>query len=179
MDGPLAVRMTHIHALVPEGTAFSTRPILRRSRQRELSEPLGGSHSPLRVLEGQGLVLLAGDPRLLLLELGRGLFYLREDRLVAFDCSLSYECGRLSVGSVEHMPMVQVSGAGLVALKAGELLSSVDVSEAPVVVRGSDVLGWLGRLMSQPLPPQGELGPGMVRFDGEGTVFVDPAQSRQ
>lgn len=174
LEGPLVVRPAQVRVLSPEGGPFETSALRRRVRGRDLDESLGGTRAPLKALSGQGWVLLSGAPELLVLELDRELFFVREDRLVGFDLSLGIESGRLTIGSVEHLPMSQLSGSGLCVLEVGPAMAAVRVAGEPVLARGADVLGWVGRLLAEPLPPSMDLGPGLVRFTGEGSLLVDP-----
>jgi tetratricopeptide (TPR) repeat protein len=177
LSGPFAVRLEHVRALLPEVGRFSPSAIYRRARGRDLDEPLGGMRSPLVVLDGAGSLVLCAEPRLLVTLLGRELLYVREDRLVGFDTSLRHESGRLSTGAVEHVPMVQLSGEGAVALRASESLSAIDIPpDQGASLRGADVIGWIGRLLPQAIPAAEAPGssPGLVSFTGEGAVLLDP-----
>jgi len=174
LDGAFVVRPEHVRALSPDAGELSSAPVPRRARGLNLEQSLGGAR-PFRALDGSGTLLLTASPRLLVLALERELLFVREDHLVGFDRALAHECGVLAIGSVEQLPMVQLSGRGLMALRVGDALASVEVSAAPVLVRGSDVLGWVGRMVTQPAPPDGDLGPGLVRFHGQGAVLLDPS----
>jgi tetratricopeptide (TPR) repeat protein/uncharacterized protein (AIM24 family) len=176
LEGGFAVRLDRVRALMPEAGPFRESTILRRARGRDLDEPLGGMRTPLVVLEGQGSLVLAAEPRLVLTRLDRELFYAREDRLVGFDTSLRHESGRLGIGAMEHVPMLQLSGEGLVALRTSASLFAVRVDlERPLSVRGDTVVGWVGRILPQPAAPGDLAGghAGLVRMTGEGAVFVD------
>jgi hypothetical protein len=173
----MAVRLDHVRALMPESGNFKSSPIHRRARGRDLDEPLGGMRAPLSLIEGVGAVVLSAAPRLLVSLLDREFLYVREDRLIAFDTSLRHESGRLSIGSVEHVPMVQLSGEGLAALRASPALYAVEVGkERGTLLRGADVVGWIGRLLPQPVAPANAPGSasGFVVFGGDGAVFLDP-----
>jgi uncharacterized protein (AIM24 family) len=178
LAGGFAVRLDHVRAMLSEGARFESSAIHRRARGRDLDEPLGGMRAPLVVLEGGGALILSATPRLVIIVLGREFLYVREDRLVGFDLSLRHESGRLATGAVEHVPMVQLSGEGLVALRASPTLSAIEVSSGHgAQFRGSDVVGWIGRLMPQAVAAgdaPGSTG-GLVAFAGEGVVFFDPS----
>lgn len=176
LDGGFAVRLDRVRALLPEAGPFRQGAIHRRSRGRELDEPLGGMRTPLVVLEGLGSLVLSAEPRLLVTRLERELFYAREDRVIGFDTSLRHESGRLSIGAMDHVPMVQLSGEGLLALRTSASLFAVQVSpERPLLLRGDTVVGWVGRILPQPLthtdPAAAQAG--LVSMNGEGAVFVD------
>ncbi|MFO0570981.1 MAG: tetratricopeptide repeat protein [Polyangiaceae bacterium] len=177
LQGGFAVRLEHVRALLPESGSFSTQPIHRRARGRDLDEPLGGMRSPMLVLEGRGALALSAEPGLLVTELERELFYVREERVIGFDVSLRHESGRLGVGAMEHVPMLQLSGEGLVALRSTALLFAVEATpERPALLRGASVVGWIGRLLPQPVATQDApmATSGLVRMNGEGVVFLDP-----
>ena len=132
--------------------------------------------TPLVVLDGRGSLVVSAEPNLLVTRLERELFYAREDRVIGFDLSLRHESGRLSIGAMEHVPMVQLSGEGLLALATSKALFAVEVSaERPAVLRGATVVGWVGRILPQ-AAPAGDLAAaqaGLVHMNGDGAVFVD------
>lgn len=176
LDGAFAVRLDRVRALLAEAGPFTQSSIHRRARGRALDEPLGGMRTPLVVLEGRGSLIVSAEPRLLVTRLDRELFYAREDRLIGFDLSLRHESGRLSIGAMEHVPMVQLSGEGLLALETSRALFAVGVSaERPAVLRGATVVGWVGRILPQAAPPNdlAAAQAGLVHMNGEGAVFVD------
>lgn len=176
VDGGFAVRLDRVRALLPEAGPFRQSAIHRRARGRELDEPLGGMRTPLVVLEGMGSLVLSAEPRLLVTRLERELFYAREDRVIGFDTSLRHESGRLSIGAMEHVPMVQLSGEGLVALRTSASLFAVQVSpERPLMLRGGTVVGWVGRILPQAQGPgdASAVQAGLVSMNGDGAVFVD------
>lgn len=174
--GTFALRLEHVHALLPDTGEFSTAPLNRRARGRDLEEPLGGMR-PLLALSGEGSVVLHANA-LTVIELEKEFFYVREDRLVAFDTSLRHESGRLATGQMEHIPIVQFSGEGLIALRTSSALYAVEVkSDRSAKIRAADVVGWIGRLLPQPTSGDGAFGMsgGLVSFNGEGAVLLDPA----
>lgn len=176
LDGGFAVRLDRVRALLPEAGPFRQSNILRRARGRDLDEPLGGMRTPLVVLEGLGALVLSAEPRLLVTRLDRELFYAREDRVIGFDTALRHESGRLSIGPMEHVPMVQLSGEGLLALRTSAALFAVQVSpDRPVMLRGGTVVGWVGRIVPQAMT-HGDAAAaqsGLVSMNGDGAVFVD------
>ncbi len=176
LDGAFAVRLDRVRALLPEAGPFTQTTILRRARGRELDEPLGGMRTPLVVLDGVGALVLSAEPSLLVTRLSRELFYAREDRVIGFDLSLRHESGRLSIGAMEHVPMVQLSGEGLLALQTSKALFAVQVSaDRPALLRGATIVGWVGRILPQPAAPSdaAAMQAGLVKMNGDGAVFVD------
>ncbi len=189
MDGPLVLvrvedsfvaRAADVRALMPEGRPFASREVMRRARGKDQAEPLGGTTLPLVLLEGRGrLVIAAPAPlRAVAVALDGDFLYVREDRVLGFDSSLRHENGRLATGSGEPIPMVQLSGRGAVVFACYTAPGAFAVdAERPLSVSARDVLGWTGRLLPQPLPANQAPGSahGLVAFNGEGAVFVDPA----
>lgn len=150
----------------------------RRSRGRVLDEPLGGSLAPLVEIGGRSEIVLATGPgqRLLPLSPGEEPLYLREDILAAFDTSISYENGRLPSGDGDAIPMVQLRGGGTLVASVPQSMTALEVvQDRRTLVRGANVLGWLGRLVPRALlqseSPAGVRG--FVAFAGEGMVLVD------
>jgi hypothetical protein len=175
LAGPFALRLEHAHALLPDAGEFAASSLQRHARGRDLDEPLGGMR-PLVLLSGEGSVVLHASS-LSVTELDKEFFYAREDRLVAFDASLRHESGRLATGQMEHIPIVQFSGQGLVALRTSSQLYAVEVgSDKSAQIRAADVVGWIGRLLPQPLTGERAFGMagGLVTFNGEGAVLLDP-----
>lgn len=173
-----AVRSDALRGLLAQGTAFRNEPLGRRSRGRDLNEPLGGPGAPWVLLSGEGQLLLGASPEreLSALELNDTFVYVRENCLVGFAGTAQHENGRLPTGSGEPIVMVQISGRGTVLLESRKPPRVLEVSEnQKLAVRADDVVGWIGRLLGQPL----DLGaaplrsPGFVAFSGSGSVLID------
>ncbi len=155
-----------------------SRPLRRRTRGKDLDEPLGGIGAPMVAVEGSGeLVLAASDERrLAVVEIGGKLVYLREDCLVGFDGALGFESGRIVLGDQEALAVVQLSGNGLVVVELKRPLGSLPIGAGrSASLRGEDVVGWSGRVL--PRPASGSDAPaglhGCVGFSGEGAVLVE------
>lgn len=176
LAGAFALRLEHVHALLPDTGDFATAPLHRHARGRDLDETLGGMR-PLVALSGEGSVVLHANA-LTVTELEKEFFYVREDRLVGFDTTLRHESGRLATGQMEHIPIVQFSGAGLIAIRTSSALYAVEVkSDRSAKIRAADVVGWIGRLLPQAASGDGAFGMsgGLVSFNGDGAVLLDPA----
>lgn len=176
LRGAFALRLEHVHALLPDSGDFTTTPVPRHARGRDLDEALGGMR-PLVSLAGEGSIVLHANA-LTVTELDKEFFYVREDRLVGFDATLRHESGRLATGQMEHIPIVQFSGEGLIALRTSPALYAVEVkSDRSAKIRAADVVGWIGRLLPQPASADGAFGMsgGLVSFNGDGAVLLDPA----
>lgn len=173
-----AVRSDAVRGLLASGAAFSNAPLLRRMRGRELPEPLGGPGSPWVLLGGTGQILVgAGHERELSeLQLSDTFVYVRESCLVGFAGTARHENGRLPTGGGEPVSMVQVSGRGSVLIETRKPPRVLDVTESQkLAVRADDVVGWIGRLLGQPLDLDSAplKTPGFVAFSGSGSVLVD------
>lgn len=175
-------RVAWVSALLPETRSFSSREVKRRARGRDQAEPLGGSALPLVELEGSGRLVLTPPEALsaVAVALEGEFLYVREDRLLGFESTLRHENGRLATGDNEPIPMVQLSGRGHLVFASHTPLRTLDVeADRPLALRAGDVLGWTGRLLPQPLPASQAPGSthGLVAFNGDGAVFVDPARN--
>jgi uncharacterized protein (AIM24 family) len=154
--------------------------VWRRSRGRDLDEPLGGTVSPFISLEGPGSFVLAPHVglELVAVQLTHEFLYICEPQLVAFDGGIRHENGRLPSADGEPRRLVQLSGQGGVVFETRPSLRALEVSaERPLLVRGSDVIGWTGRLLTQLVtvdeaPAQSS---GLLRFSGDGAVFLTAA----
>ena len=173
-----AVRSSAVRGLLAQGQAFTNAPILRRMRGRELPEPLGGPGSPWVLVSGAGQVLVGSshERELSALELSDTFVYVRESCLLAFAGSARHENGRLPTGGGEPVVVVQVSGRGMVLIESRKPPRVLDVTENQrLAVRADDVVGWIGRLLGQPLELESAplKTPGFVAFSGSGSVLVD------
>jgi hypothetical protein len=172
------LRSGAVRGLLALGAAFSNKPLTRRMRGRELSEPLGGPGSPWVQLTGAGQILVGASPdrELSALELRDTFVYVRESCLVGFAGSARHENGRLPSGGGEPIPMVQITGRGTVLIESRKPPRVLDVTEdQKLAVRADDVVGWVGRLLGHPLELEFAplKTPGFVAFSGSGSVLVD------
>ena len=170
------VRQDTIGALVPEAEDFASSPVMRRQRGYDTSEPMGGHGTPFVALEGRGHLLLAAERCLEVLHLRGGFVYVKEAALVGFESTVRHEHGRFSAFGDEAVSVVQLSGRGLAVFERRGSLKALGVrAEQPVVVRARLVLGWTGRLLSQPV--ESKQAPnqmhGFVAFSGDGAIFVE------
>ncbi|HMJ16635.1 MAG TPA: tetratricopeptide repeat protein [Polyangiaceae bacterium] len=171
-------RVDALRVLLPEAANYRFAGVQRRTRGRELDEPLGGLSGPLIRVEGSGTLLLTASKQrtLVAATLNDEFMYVREYQLVGFEASLRHENGRLSAPGGDHVPMVQLAGRGGLLVETRGVLRALDVrAERPVVVRGDQVLGWTGRLLPNPLganeSPAGMSG--FIGFSGDGSVFLE------
>jgi hypothetical protein len=156
----------------------STQVLKRHARGRTFDEPLGGPTTPVLEIGGR-CDLVLGPPEgrhLSALALGDDPVYLREDVLLGFELSVSYENGRLPAGDGDAIAMVQLRGRGGVVVALPDKACALEItSTRTTLLRASSVLGWMGRLLPRTLPateaPAGVHG--FVTFGGEGMVLVD------
>jgi hypothetical protein len=184
-DRPFAARLDALRVV---SGVVTTRVLHRRARDVDGSEVLGGIGSPLvRVVGSAQLVLgsRAGHkPHPLTLR--EELAFVREEALLGFDLTLAYENGRLALeapgeggrNATDGAHIVQLRGTGVALLELSGALASVPCTpNQPLLVRREWVAGWLGRLVTRPLPanesPSGQRG--LIAFSGEGTVLVHVA----
>jgi Flp pilus assembly protein TadD len=171
------VRLTRVRAFLPKQNDLGAHPIWRRARGRDLDEPLGGTAAPFVALEGAGCFVLAPEAglELVAVQLTHEFLYICENFLVAFEAGVRHENGRLPNTDGEPTRLVQLSGQGGVVFETRPSLRALEVSaERPLLVRGRDVVGWTGRLLTQPLavdeaPARSS---GLLRFSGDGAVFL-------
>jgi uncharacterized protein (AIM24 family) len=170
-------RLKAISAMLPTNGAFTSQVLTRRHLGRPTEEPMGGHTAPFVQLDGDGHLILDTNVLLTMIELDKtGFVYLRESSLVGFQVSVRHENGRLGTGPDEQVPMLQLSGRGAVLFQHKARLISLTVSaERSLSLRGDLVLGWTGRLLTQPLASKDapNHAHGFVAFSGDGAVFID------
>ncbi len=181
VDPPGALRLTiadeaHVRAdaiLAGAGT-LTWEPGVRRAQGRSSSEPMGREGGPpFFRLTGAGEVWIAGAVnRWLPLQLADDVLYVREDRVLAFEGSLTWEAGGVPNTGLR---MLQFRGRGTVALELpGDAIAIKVTDDKPTLLSGARLYGWVGRLV-----PHGARLPGAAPFQlgcqGEGVVLLEPA----
>jgi uncharacterized protein (AIM24 family) len=153
-------------------------PAYRRSQGRHTAERLGHEGARFFRLTGTGDVWVAGAPsRWLPVSLTEDVLYVREDRVLAFEGSLSWETGTVPGAD---LCMLQFRGRGVVALSLSEAPVAIKVTdERPTLLAGARLVGWVGRLVPHGAPVIGAGGadasPFQVACQGEGVVLLDHA----
>jgi len=180
-SGALRLAITdeaHVRAdgvLAGAGT-LAWHPAFRRSQGRHTTERLGTEGARFFRLTGNGDVWIAGAPtRWLPVSLTEDVLYVREDRVLAFDGTLSWETGTVPGADLR---MLQFRGRGIVALSLGEAPVAIKVTEdRPTLLAGARLVGWVGRLVPHGAPlaggADGETAPFQVVCQGEGVVLLD------
>jgi hypothetical protein len=179
---PGALRLTiadEVHAradaiLAGVGT-LTWEPGVRRAQGRNSNEPMGSEGGPpFFRLSGAGEIWIAGAVnRWLPLRLADDVLYVREDRVLAFEGSLTWEAGGVPNTGLR---MLQFRGRGTVALELpGDAIAIKVTDEKPTLLSGARLYGWVGRLV-----PHGARLPGAAPFQlgcqGEGVVLLEAIQ---
>ena len=148
----------------------------RRSQGRRSVDQLGTPGARFFRLTGSGDVWIAGAPaRWMPLALMEDVLYVREDRVLAFEGSLSWEAGTVPGADVR---MLQFRGRGTVALEVGETPIAIKVTDdRPTLLSSGRLVGWVGRLVPHGARPPGDgaEAPFQVVCQGEGVVLIDTA----
>jgi Flp pilus assembly protein TadD len=184
-DEPSLSGACRLEAVRVVAGAVATRILHRRRDDAELNEVLGGVGSPMVQVIGEAQVLLAprGGHGISLVGIEEGAAFVLEDRLLAFQSSLAFECGRIVFdypGERQHpgpegTAVVQLRGTGAFALElTGTLATVASGADQPLLVRREWIVGWIGRLVAHALSPADSPGGqrGLIGFAGEGTVLL-------
>jgi len=155
---------------------LSWTPAFRRSQGRHTTEPLGPDGARFFRLTGAGDVWIAGAPaRWLPVSLTEDVLYVREDRVLAFDGTLSWETGTVPGADLR---MLQFRGRGVVALALGEAPVAIKVTDdRPTLLTTARLVGWVGRLVPHGAPvvagTAADQAPFQIVCQGEGVVLLD------
>lgn len=179
IDKAFNTRSDCLRAMIPERPGALRSSVLRRRGRSVLSdEPLGGITGLFATVEGAGKLVLGAPESLtpMVTMIDGEPFYVREARLIGFDGSIEHEAGRLPLGEGEYAGLVHLSGTGFIVLAMRGRVSGLEVSsDRPVVVRAERLIGWAGRLLAHPVPPDEAPAQvrGLVSLSGAGTVLFD------
>ena len=159
-------------AILAGSGTLEWEPGVRRAQGRVSTEPMGGEGgAPFFRLTGGGEIWIAGTTnRWLPLRLADDVLYVREDRVLAFEGSLTWEAGAVPNTGLR---MLQFRGRGTVALELPTDAIAIKVTdEKPTLLSGARLYGWVGRLV-----PHGARMPGAAPFQlgcqGEGVVLLE------
>ena len=154
---------------------LETSPVPRRTRGKELSEPLGADEP---ILRWHGPVVAMVAPveggRFVAVTLDDDVLYVRESLLFGFDDRVGYESANLPLAG-EPVTMTQLHGSGTAVLRLDGIPKGVRVGEGTDVrVAPAMLIGWTGRLFPSAAPvvsPSDDAAPPLL-FRGDGVVLV-------
>jgi len=175
VEGPraFAVRFDALRSY----TGTLSAAVLER-RGRHANDSFGGISGTVMQVSGDGMLVLAPRPGRSALTSMLGeeeVLFLREDAVLAFDLAMTFENGSLPRGDDEPIFVAQMRGPGPLAFEFIEPLSTLEVTPArAATVRSPSILGWMGRLVPDAIPPGKAPGGqrGLISFVGAGTVLV-------
>ena len=145
---------------------------VRRVRGRPSGEWLGSPMRPFFLLTGGDVWVAGTSNRWAALTLDEDILYVREDRVLAFDGSVSWEAGRIP-GDGLHM--LQFRGRGQVVLQLTGMPAAIRISEdTPARVSRSALLGWVGRVVAH--RPRRD-GPLQISCEGDGVMLLETRRS--
>jgi hypothetical protein len=159
-------------ALAGTGDGMDQRAV-RRVRGRPSNEWLGPPLRPFFRLSGARDVWVAGTThRWAAVTLENDIFYVREDRVLAFDGSVCWEAGRIPG---DGMRLLQFRGRGQVVLQLGGMPAAIRVTpDAPARVARNALFGWVGRIVAHRLRREGPL---QISCEGEGVMLLETRRS--
>jgi hypothetical protein len=162
---------TRTDGLLVSAGALEHRPALKRVRGRITDDPFGAQGRALSVVSGVGhLVALPRGGAFAAVELVDDVLYLREQLVYGFEERLSWENGHVP-GSNAALPVVQLRGDGVVAIRSSRPLLTVEVTaDRPLRVDADVLAGWAGAVMPRARGPEAGA---LVECAGEGTVLVE------
>ncbi len=155
---------------------LESKMVHRRARGKDLEDFLGGD-DPIFHVKGPARLTLEVEPEehIVVLRLEEDILYVRETRVLAFDDRIAFESARLPFGKGEPVPMLQLHGSGMVALRLEAHPTALPVIEGQEVRANPErVVGWTGRLfpnMQKGTAPYSLTAPRLV-FRGEGAVLL-------
>jgi uncharacterized protein (AIM24 family) len=166
----------HVRAdavLAGTGPASSDERAVRRVRGRASSEWLGPALRPFFRLRGPGDVWVAGTSnRWAAVTLDHDILYVREDRVLAFDGSVSWEAGRIPG---DGLRLLQFRGSGQVVLQLSGMPAAIRVTpDAPARVARQALFGWVGRIVAHRARREGPL---QISCEGEGVMLLETRRS--
>jgi hypothetical protein len=118
--------------------------------------------------------LAVGAGLLVRVTLDRQVLFVREDKIVAFDGALAWECGHVPQAE-RALEVLQLRGPGRAILSVRSELVAVEVRTGqPMRVAQQRLIGWLGAVVVSGPPARDEVvAEWGVVCEGEGVVFVD------
>lgn len=172
---PFAIRANGIRAAILTRDTWGESRLGRCIRAHEIDETLGGAEDPMVsvLVEGE-MIARAPNQKLSLLELHDESLTVKEAHVFGFDQQLRYECTRVDLDGSEPLPMLEISGKGLVVMRWATLPRTLAVGERCNLIRGEALAGWTGRIVASPIDAADAPGKlrGFVSLTGEGQILV-------
>jgi uncharacterized protein (AIM24 family) len=159
-------------AILAGSGTLKWEPGVRRAQGRISSEPMGdeGGARFFRLTGGGEIWVAGATNRWLPLRLADDVLYVREDRVLAFEGSLTWEAGAVPNTG---MRMLQFRGSGTVALELPTDAVAIKVTdEKPTLLSAARLYGWVGRLVPHGARISAE-SPFQLGCQGEGVVLLE------
>jgi len=159
-------------AILAGSGTLKWEPGVRRAQGRVSTEPMGQEGgTPFFRLTGGGEIWIAGaTDRWLPLRLADDVLYVREDRVLAFEGSLTWEAGAVPNTGLR---MLQFRGRGTVALELPTDAIAIKVTDdKPTLLSAARLYGWVGRLVPHGARMSGD-SPFQLGCQGEGVVLLE------
>lgn len=176
----IAVRdevLTRVSGLVAARGELELAPETRRYRGRGTDKLFGDGRDAIHRARGQGALLVrTGALRYAVVDLAGSAGFFREDCVFAMEASIAFDNARLTARAGPDVDLVQLRGEGAFVLATRGEIVAVDVSEAPLRIAASALIGWTGALTPRltTLAEGGSNGDTRaVELTGEGRVLLD------
>ncbi|MBX7100772.1 MAG: AIM24 family protein, partial [Myxococcaceae bacterium] len=165
--GEMLMRLDGVVAVV--GTIDAV-PERRKMRGRPVEQNFGDGPSQMQRVKGHGVLHLeVGKGNFQAIELADEGAYLREERVFAFEESVSFENGRLTADGLA-LDLVHLKGQGRVLLKLEAGLKAMALPPgAPLKVPLARLVGWYGHVTPRLM---GFVGQGAVELTGDGYALL-------
>lgn len=181
IHGELSMRLDGLLAVVG---SIQVRPEPRRYHGQPTAEVLGGPHSAVQHLTGQGMVYVEADqPDFEEFDWswaspyrwGDAEAYVREECVFAFESSLDFESGQLNEGD-RVLSFMRLGGAGRLLLRLQGTLKTIPLpTGTPMMILEDRLVGWTGFISPRMLSLGGREA---VELSGEGIAFVRAPATR-
>jgi uncharacterized protein (AIM24 family) len=176
----IAVRgevLARVSDMIAARGAVELAPEMRRYRGRGTDKLFGDGRDAIHRVRGEGALLIrARARRHTVVELSGSAGFFREDCVFGMEASISFDNARLTARAGPDVDLVQLRGDGAFVLVTRGDIAVVDVSETPLRIAASALIGWTGALT----PRLTSLAEGdssrdtrAVELTGEGRVLLD------
>ncbi len=179
LDAKICAKI-HGAALV-RGDLTVSEPLHKKFKGRKTNVLFGETSRPIHRLEGTGeIVWNSGRDVFHRLTLEGDKIFLNERVLFAFTAALGWENGRITMGDLEGVHLVNFTGRGDIILRIEGPMTVVELSgDQPLKVRADRLLGWRGRIAPRmEVAGEGSIFPAdtpVLHMQGEGNLFLGAA----